>query len=72
MTGTKPYVSPGLYRHYKGNTYRVFGTALHTDWAVCFVVYDKEQIEWARPFSEFIGVVDVDGEEVPRFQFLGD
>ena len=72
MMDTKPYIKPGLYRHYKGNTYRVFGTVLHTDWAVCFVVYGKEQVEWARPFSEFIGVVEVDEEEVYRFQFLGD
>lgn len=67
-----PYVKPGIYRHYKDTEYRVFGTALHTDYAICFVLYGKEQIEWARPYSDFVETVEVDGDVVPRFQFLRD
>jgi hypothetical protein len=67
-----PYIKPGIYRHYKGTQYRVFGTALHTEYAICFVVYGKDKVEWARPYSDFVEIVEVDGEKVPQFQFLGD
>lgn len=50
-------IQPGYYRHYKGNIYRVFGTAFHTEEAICFVIYGKDGIEWARPYRDFISSI---------------
>ena len=43
---------PGLYRHYKGNEYRVLGFARHSETLEPLVVYDAlygERGRWVRP-----------------------
>ena len=62
---------PGTYRHYKGGTYRVIGTARHSETDELLVVYrclyDNDSL-WVRPLAMFMETVLVDGREVPRFE----
>lgn len=63
----------GLYRHYKGQPYRVLGTARHSETMEPLVVYQALYGEyglWVRPASMFCENVQVDGKMVPRFALL--
>ena len=65
---SKPH--PGLYRHYKGNDYRVVGLARHSETLEPVVVYQAlygERGLWVRPAAMFIERVEIDGKSVPRF-----
>jgi hypothetical protein len=67
-------VKQGRYRHYKGNEYVVIGVAKHSETLEEMVVYQPdygEQGLWVRPKAMFLETVEVDGQRVPRFQFLG-
>ncbi len=67
-------VTPGRYRHYKGNEYTVLGIARHSETLEELVVYRPEYGErgfWVRPVAMFLETVTVDGKELPRFQYLG-
>ena len=62
----------GRYRHYKGNEYIVLEVAKHSETLEEMVVYRQdygEQGLWVRPKEMFLETVEVDGQEVPRFQF---
>lgn len=63
----------GAYEHYKGNRYRVIGTARHSETLEELVVYQalygKKEL-WVRPLKMFLENVEVDGEKVPRFRFI--
>ena len=66
---------PGLYRHYKGNEYRVLGLAHHSETREVLVVYDAlygERGRWVRPAAMFIETVELAGQRVPRFERVGD
>lgn len=66
---------PGLYRHYKGNDYRVIGLARHSETVEPLVVYQAlygERGLWVRPAAMFIETVEVGGKRVPRFARVGD
>ena len=65
----------GRYRHYKGNEYVVLGVARHSETGEELVVYRPcygEQGLWVRPKEMFLETVEVHGQQVPRFQFLGE
>ena len=65
----------GRYRHYKGNEYIVLGVARHSETDEDLVVYRPdygEQGLWVRPKEMFLETVEVDGKQVPRFEFLGE
>ena len=67
-------ISPGRYRHHKGNAYTVIGMARHSETLEELVVYQQEYGEhglWVRPKQMFLETVKVDGQDVPRFQHLG-
>jgi hypothetical protein len=67
-------VEPGRYRHYKGNEYTVIGVANHSETEEKLVVYRQEYGDhglWARPKAMFMETVNVDGQVVPRFEYLG-
>ena len=61
-----------LYRHYKGNLYRVLHIANHTETEELMVIYQAqygEQGIWARPLAMFLEDVKLtDGTVVKRFQ----
>ncbi|WP_208740862.1 DUF1653 domain-containing protein [Micromonospora arida] len=62
----------GIYRHYKGGLYEVFGVAEHTENGERFVVYtDALGRLWVRPQAMFDEVVKVAGLSQPRFRYLG-
>ena len=66
---------PGLYRHYKGNEYRVLGLARHSETLEPLVVYQAlygERGLWVRPAAMFGETVVVSGKRVPRFARIGD
>ncbi len=66
-------LQPGLYRHYKGPEYRVFGVARHSETEEEVVVYQALYGEfglWVRPLSMFTGTVEVDGQTMLRFALI--
>lgn len=69
-----PHIEKGLYRHRKGNEYRVFGIGRKKDTLEPHVMYysvkDKEEV-WLRPYDDFVADVDVEEYKGPRFIQLG-
>lgn len=66
-------IPPGRYRHFKGREYTVIGVARHSETQEELVVYRQEYGEhglWVRPIAMFHEMVNVEGEEVPRFNLL--
>jgi hypothetical protein len=67
--------TPGLYRHYKGNEYRVLGLARHSETLAPLVVYQAlygERGTWVRPAEMWSEIVEVGGKRVVRFARIGD
>jgi hypothetical protein len=63
-------ITPGLYRHYKGNLYEVIGVASHSETEESLVVYRAlygARGMWVRPFDMFTSDVEVDGRRMRRF-----
>jgi hypothetical protein len=66
-------IKPGRYRHYKGGEYEVLGLARHSETEEEFVVYRQLYGAggwWIRPVDMFTQEVIIDGQVLPRFQFL--
>ncbi len=66
---------PGIYRHYKGNLYRVVGLARHSESLEPVVVYEAlygERGLWVRPAAMFSGDVVHGGVRQPRFARVAD
>lgn len=67
-------ILPGRYRHFKGNDYAVLYIAKHSESLEDMIVYRQlygDGNVWVRPLSMFQEMVEVEGEKVPRFQYLG-
>lgn len=61
-----PYhIRPGLWKHFKGNVYRVMFVTLHSD-GTYNVVYERNNIYYSRPLSEWFDL----REGVYRFVLL--
>ena len=57
-------ISPGRYRHYKGNEYQVLAVATHSETLEPMVVYQAEYGDrkiWVRPASMWNEMVTKDG-----------
>lgn len=66
-------ITPGRYRHYKGNEYQVIGLATHSETLEAMVVYRPLYGEgglWVRPAAMFTEDVIIDGRSRPRFEKL--
>ena len=66
-------IVPGLYRHFKGNYYRVLSIARHSETTEPMVVYQALYGNggiWVRPADMWNETVKRDGEEIRRFQPL--
>ena len=69
---TEP-LKTGLYRHYKGHDYEVYGVARHSETEEELVVYRPlygERALWVRPLAMFIEQLEFEGALVPRFKWL--
>lgn len=67
-------LKPGLYKHYKGNEYRVLGLVKHSETREDMVLYQAlhgSKGMWVRPLAMFEEIVDKDGYTGPRFIRLG-
>lgn len=68
----------GLYRHFKGNLYRVEGTARDSETGETLVLYrsEKDGSLWARPLAMFLSETDrqkyPEAEQTYRFEYLGE
>lgn len=63
-------LSPGLYRHFKGNLYELIDVAYHSETLEPMVVYRAlygERKLWVRPASMWSEEVERDGYKGPRF-----
>lgn len=76
MKETQQHLKPGLYQHYKGDTYQVLSTAYYSeDPSQIFVVYQllyEPFTHWVRPLSMFTEEVVYEGKKVPRFKYIAN
>jgi hypothetical protein len=64
----------GIYRHYKGNNYKVEGVAKHSETLEEMVVYRALYGEgglWVRNKEMFLETVEKDGKSFFRFDYVG-
>ena len=65
----------GLYKHFKGGTYWVTGTAIHTETEEEFVIYHNINVPekvFIRPFKMFNETIEREGKQVKRFDYMGE
>lgn len=67
-------LKPGIYRHYKGNSYEVIASARHSEteeWMVVYrALYGNFDL-WVRPLNMFTEQVQLEtGETVKRFELI--
>ena len=66
----------GPYKHYKrGDDYTVIDVVFHSETQEALVLYRAEYGErqlWVRPLEMFVESVVVEGQQVPRFRYVGD
>lgn len=66
-------IATGIYRHYKGQSYRVLGIARHSETEEELVVYQAlygDHGLWVRPATMFAETVELEGEPIPRFALV--
>ena len=67
----------GIYKHYKGNNYKVIAIAKHSETLEDLVIYEalyenKISKIWARPIKMFNEEIEVDGKKIQRFEFISE
>ena len=62
----------GVYRHYKGQFYRVTAIGIHTETGEHLVCYQSllDDRWWIRPLIMFSEAIIIDGDLQPRFTFV--
>ena len=68
-------VIKGIYKHYKGNLYEVVDVAKHSETEEEHVVYRTlygDYSLWVRPLAMFIETVELDGQQIARFEYVED
>ena len=68
-------LSPGIYRHYKGNLYEVIASVRHSETREELTLYRALYGDyglWVRPTAMFAEVVTVEGVPQPRFVRIGE
>ncbi|MFD1384465.1 DUF1653 domain-containing protein [Rhodanobacter aciditrophus] len=69
----KSTIKAGVYQHYKGAEYWVERVARHSETEEEMVVYQALYGEfgwWVRPKAMFLESVIIDGESIPRFEWI--
>ena len=67
-------MNEGRYRHYKGKEYTVLGVAKHSETLEEMVLYRQDYGEhglWVRPKEMFLESIEIEGQTMPRFQYIG-
>ena len=70
---TPSAMQTGRYRHYKGKEYFVLGVARHSETGEELVVYRPDYGDrdlWVRPKAMFLEHVEINGQSVPRFEYI--
>jgi hypothetical protein len=70
-----PQIKLGVYRHYKGERYQVYGVARHSETLEALVVYRPlygEGALWVRPYAMFTSQIAIEGVEQARFTWVDD
>ena len=70
----------GVYEHYKGKRYNIIGVAKHSETLEDLVLYQALYMSeefgnnamWVRPLAMFFEKVDIEGQKVPRFTYVGE
>ena len=68
-------LKPGIYRHFKGNEYRLIATATHSETLETMVVYQALYGDcgiWVRPVGMWTEIVHRPDYDGPRFQWISD
>lgn len=66
-------LAKGIYKHYKGKLYEVIGVAQHSETGEQMAVYKTlygDLSLWVRPLTMFEEMIERDGEQVARFEFI--
>lgn len=69
------FMNIGIYQHYKGQYYELFGIAKHTETLEEVVVYRAlygSMELWIRPLKVFTEQLDVNQKKIPRFKFISN
>lgn len=69
----KNIVINGIYRHYKGNLYKVLGLAKHSETEEDLVVYMQlygDYAIWVRPMKMWNEIIEKDGKKYKRFELI--
>lgn len=64
----------GKYKHFKGGEYEVLGIAKHSETLEELVIYrhfGKDEF-WVRPLKMFLEKITFDGQEINRFEYVGE
>ena len=66
-----------VYRHYKGDLYRIYVLALHSNDDVWMVIYEPmyenpDAPFFTRPLSEWQELVEWNGKQIQRFVLVED
>lgn len=72
-------IKQGKYQHYKGNFYQVIGVVIHSETLEELVLYKAlyesadfgKDALWVRPLKMFKENVVINGQETPRFKYVG-
>ena len=68
-------LKPGKYRHFKGMEYELVGIARHSETLEPMVVYRALYGDgglWVRPAAMWDEIVEKEGYNGPRFQYIGE
>lgn len=76
MKTEKPKIG-GVYKHFKGNYYKVIDIVRHSETEEELVLYlplylneDFPGDLWVRPVNMFLETVERDGKKFPRFELV--
>ncbi len=80
LSDTELDIPSGLYRHFKGGKYKTVGVTFRKKTSEMLIVYEQlydsetypKGTLWARPINDFFGKKEIDGKEVPRFEYIGE
>jgi len=64
----------GIYKHFKGNLYEVLDLGRDSEteeWKVIYRTLYGDGGTWIRPYEMFTESIEINGEVVQRFEYMG-